>query len=202
MESSTVIIDNGSGMIKAGFSGEDAPRSVFPTVFGRPKELGTRDDCIGDEAIANRGELDLHYPISAGIVESWPEMEKVWGHTFGAALGVEASELHGVFMTEDVFNTKKNSEKMIQIMFETFNVQNFYVTKNSRLPVYACGYDTGLCVSVGHGVTHTTPVFKDFIVPQGVKKMEIAGHALTMWTRDQLKSFGETFNSDDEMFIA
>ena len=38
MENSAVIIDNGSGMVKAGFSGEDMPRAVFPALFGRPKQ--------------------------------------------------------------------------------------------------------------------------------------------------------------------
>ena len=32
-----VIIDNGSGVCKAGFAGDDAPRAVFPSVVGRPK---------------------------------------------------------------------------------------------------------------------------------------------------------------------
>lgn len=35
-----VIIDNGSGLIKAGFAGDDAPRSVFPSIIGRPLQLG------------------------------------------------------------------------------------------------------------------------------------------------------------------
>lgn len=36
-EQQTIIIDNGSGMVKAGFAGEDAPRAVFPAIVGRPK---------------------------------------------------------------------------------------------------------------------------------------------------------------------
>lgn len=32
-----VVIDNGSGMCKAGFAGDDAPRAVFPTIVGRPR---------------------------------------------------------------------------------------------------------------------------------------------------------------------
>lgn len=32
-----VVLDNGSGMCKAGFAGDDAPRAVFPAVVGRPK---------------------------------------------------------------------------------------------------------------------------------------------------------------------
>ena len=34
---SGLVIDNGSGMVKAGFAGEDAPRAVFPSIAGRPK---------------------------------------------------------------------------------------------------------------------------------------------------------------------
>jgi len=36
-EIQTVVIDNGYGMCKAGFSGDEAPRSVFPSVVGRLK---------------------------------------------------------------------------------------------------------------------------------------------------------------------
>jgi actin-related protein len=36
-ESQIVIIDNGSGMMKAGMAGEEAPSAVFPSIVGRPK---------------------------------------------------------------------------------------------------------------------------------------------------------------------
>lgn len=32
-----IVCDNGSGVVKAGFSGEDAPRTMFPSVCGRPR---------------------------------------------------------------------------------------------------------------------------------------------------------------------
>jgi actin len=35
----TIIIDNGSGMIKAGFAGDEAPRAVFPSIVGRPRSI-------------------------------------------------------------------------------------------------------------------------------------------------------------------
>jgi len=46
-----LVIDNGSGMIKGGFAGDDAPRSVFPSVVGRPRYpgvmvgMGQKDRC-------------------------------------------------------------------------------------------------------------------------------------------------------------
>ena len=32
-----LVIDNGTGMCKAGFAGTDAPRVVFPSIVGRPR---------------------------------------------------------------------------------------------------------------------------------------------------------------------
>ena len=55
-DAAAVVIDNGSGMCKAGISGDDAPRCVFPAVVGQPKMPGIMvgmDDklhYVGDEA--------------------------------------------------------------------------------------------------------------------------------------------------------
>jgi actin-related protein len=36
-EVSALVCDNGSGMVKSGFAGDDAPRAVFPSIVGRPR---------------------------------------------------------------------------------------------------------------------------------------------------------------------
>lgn len=40
-----LVVDNGSGMCKAGFAGDDAPRAVFPSIVGRPRhQVGQNND--------------------------------------------------------------------------------------------------------------------------------------------------------------
>jgi actin-related protein len=117
-ENSVVVLDNGSGMMKAGFAGEEAPQCVFPAIVGRPKNesamMGTnqKQEYIGDEVTQNRGILDLAYPISAGIVESWEDMEKLWHHTFYNELRVSPNEIKGVLLTEAPRQPKANRERM------------------------------------------------------------------------------------------
>ncbi|KPP56445.1 beta-actin-like, partial [Scleropages formosus] len=114
-----VVIDNGSGMCKAGFAGDDAPRAVFPSIVGRPGlqgvmvDVGMKDSYVGDDALSKKALLNLDYPIEHGIVINWDDMEKIWYHTFYNELCVIPEE-HPVLLTEPALNPNANKEKMTQ----------------------------------------------------------------------------------------
>eukprot|EP01083_Nonionella_stella_P155645 503051_1 len=151
---SAIVIDNGSGIMKGGFAGADAPKAIFPTIVGRPKHqgvmvgMGQKDAWVGDEAQAKRGILKLTYPIERGIVTNWDDMEKVWHHLFYNELRI-APEEHRVLLTVAPLTPAANKEKLTQIMFETFNVPAMYLANDAVLALYASGRTTGIVLSSG-----------------------------------------------------
>jgi actin-related protein len=204
-----VVIDNGSGMCKAGVAGEDAPKVCFPSIVGRPKHsqgqvmIGTeqKDVYIGEEAQAKRGVLKLSYPIEHGIVTSWDDMEKIWHHCYFNELRVHPEE-HPALLTEAPMNPKANREKMIQIMFEGFNVPSFYVSVQAVLSLYASGRTTGIVLDSGDGDTHTVPIYEGYSLPHSIMRIDLAGRDLTEYMMKLLTEVGVSFSSSAEREIA
>ena len=55
-----LVVDNGSGMCKAGFAGDDAPRAVFPSIVGRPRHQVIILLITISKNITNDEKISLH----------------------------------------------------------------------------------------------------------------------------------------------
>jgi centractin len=147
-----IVIDNGTGVLKAGFAGSDKPRVAFRSYIGRVKHqrvmpggaLDGSDTFIGAKADEHRGALLLSHPMEHGIVQNWSDMERIWAHVYAKENLNVPSEDHAVLLTEAPLNPVSNREKGAEIFFEGLNVPALFCSLQAILSLYASGRTTGV----------------------------------------------------------
>ena len=99
LHNAPIVLDNGSGTIRAGFAGEDLPKCYFPSFVGRPKHTRVLagalegDVFIGQKAQELRGLLKIRYPLEHGIVTDWDDMERIWQYVYTEELKTLSEEV-------------------------------------------------------------------------------------------------------------
>ncbi|RPA98580.1 Actin/actin-like protein [Choiromyces venosus 120613-1] len=198
-----VVIDNGSGTIKAGFAGEDLPKCFFPSFVGRPKHTRVLagalegDVFIGSRAQELRGLLKIKYPLEHGIVTDWDDMERIWQYIYSEELKT-LSEEHPVLLTEAPLNPRTNRDTAAQIFFETFNVPALFTSIQAVLSLYASGRTTGIVLDSGDGVSHAVPVYEGFAMPSAIRRIDVAGRDVTENLQVLLRKAGAIFHTSAE----
>uniref|UniRef100_A0A671FLK1 Actin related protein 1A n=1 Tax=Rhinolophus ferrumequinum TaxID=59479 RepID=A0A671FLK1_RHIFE len=202
-----VVIDNGSGVIKAGFAGDQIPKYCFPNYVGRPKHVRVMagalegDIFIGPKAEEHRGLLSIRYPMEHGIVKDWNDMERIWQYVYSKDQLQTFSEEHPVLLTEAPLNPRKNRERAAEVFFETFNVPALFISMQAVLSLYATGRTTGVVLDSGDGVTHAVPIYEGFAMPHSIMRIDIAGRDVSRFLRLYLRKEGYDFHSSSEFEI-
>ena len=188
--SESIIIDNGTNTIKAGFSDDDMPRVVIPTVLGKPfsnsggapeeeEDINEQIDIfVGEEALNKGGTLQLSRPITKGEIKDYSTMELIWKHIFYNELLTE-TKTHSVIVTEAPFASSDNKKQMSEVLFDKLGVESLYIINTSSLALYANGKTTGTVVDIGYQTTSFVPIYEGFILNHAVTKVETGGKDLT-----------------------
>ncbi|KAH8680082.1 actin family [Tricladium varicosporioides] len=215
-EVSAIILDPGYSSVRAGFAGEDTPKSFVNSHYG-VAEGGKF--MFGDDAIHNPlAGLEIQNPMSKeGIVEDWDTATQLWEYAITSRLtsfkqsdprtnglnddtkdmdmemegveeGEKALEEHPLLMTETAWNTTKNREKSIEIAMESWGCPAFWLARNSVLAAFGAGKATAIVVDVGASTTSVISIHDGLILKKSVQKSPLAGNWLSSQIRTLLNS--------------
>mmetsp|Transcript_27809 Transcript_27809/g.24605 ORF Transcript_27809/g.24605 Transcript_27809/m.24605 type:complete len:374 (+) Transcript_27809:54-1175(+) len=203
-----LVLDCGSGAIKAGLSNAEMPTNIIPSVCGRHRSITGDDnqnqnDAIyyGNLALQKRGLISLRYPIEHGIVCNWDDMEKLLHHTFFNELRIDPKD-EDVFLSEASLNPKANREKSVEILFEKFDINSVAMASQSILGLYSSGRTSGMVCESGEGVTHCIPIYEGYSLPQAIVRSDIGGRDVTDYLIKLLAEKGHKFYTTAERQIA
>eukprot|EP01012_Entosiphon_sulcatum_P026177 TRINITY_DN3157_c0_g1_i1.p1 TRINITY_DN3157_c0_g1~~TRINITY_DN3157_c0_g1_i1.p1 ORF type:complete len:420 (-),score=109.52 TRINITY_DN3157_c0_g1_i1:512-1771(-) len=215
-----LVIDNGTGFTKMGYSGNYEPSYVIPTVYaenasvkGAKKDLQDLDFLIGKDALDNYQTYRPSYPMRHGIIDDWDSMERLWQQCFYKYLRVDPED-HAVLLTEPPLNPPENREYTAEIMFETFGVKSLYIAVQAVLALAAswtakrsqdrglAGIMTGTVIDSGDGVTHVIPVAEGYVITSCIKHIPLAGRDITNFIQDTLRERGEKVPPEDMLQVA
>ncbi|XP_006265724.3 actin-like protein 9 [Alligator mississippiensis] len=192
-----VVIDTGTGCCKAGFAGQQNPKSVLGSWVGRPTERsfklrGARPDTFVGERARTQPDVEVIEPVRNGIIIDWEAAEVLWRHMFYHDLQVRPED-HALLMSDPPLSPTTNREKMVEVVFESLNSPGMYIAYHSVLSVYAHGKISGLVVDSGYAVTHTVPVHQGYNLPHAIERMDIAGSHMTSFLMKLLNDSGHVF---------
>ena len=152
-----VVVDYDDDFFKAGYCiPERDPQVVLPTAVRRP----------GDGAETFR-------PIASRRVQDWDQLESLYAHAFYRQLGWVEGDEGAVLVSEPLFTSRADRERLAQTLFESFNVSGLYVAEQPALALYGLGKTSGVSVDVGYAVTDVAPVVDGAAVAAAARRTDV-----------------------------
>ena len=205
-----IIVDIGSGGVKAGFSGEEKPKVVFNNYFGEPKYkkvLRTFSDenqelneqFIGDDCDKFMGILKLRFPVKHGVFENEKDILPVFNHIF-SKLGINSQEIkeHPVLVTEPLLNPNTNREKIAYSLFDNLGVPALFFASQPILSLLSTSSTSGTVLESGDGVTQSCVIYEGYSIPCSYERFNYGGADVTEYLKNLLKKRGYQFYNSTE----
>ena len=203
MTTSPIVLDLGTGFIKAGYAGNYTPSHCIASMVGRPilrveekannDNIALKEVMCGNEAAKYRRYLDIYYPVENGIVRDWDNMDHLLDHTLNDCLKISTSNRNNVLFSEAPCNPFETRKKMYERMIEKYDFDNSMTAIQAVLSLYSQGLLTGCIVDSGDGVTYVIPVYEGYGLPNCIQRMNIAGRHITRYLIQLLRLRGYEF---------
>lgn len=166
-ENDVIILDLGSGYVKAGFSGDEYPIQVFPGIVEVNSSTGQALDTIGYDAARKEGKTGIRRVVHAGhntastdVIQSY--VKSVIQH----ALRADASD-HPVLILWHALTPSESKDVIASYLLQNLKCPAFHMSSHAVVALAATGRASGVVVDFGYDVVHVTPVLNGKVLFRG-----------------------------------
>ena len=208
-----IIIDLGTGQIKAGFSGRDLPKIIFNSFIGEPKYKKlikninkenkiSNEIFIGSQCDKNLNILKLRYPIEHGHFVNEKDIFPIFNYIFSLLkISLEDIKHHPILITEPLQNPIQNRENISQILFEKFDTNKLFFASQPILSLFSTSTTTGTILESGEGVSQSCVIYEGYSIPNSFERCDYGGADVTNYLDDILKKMGYFFETSAEKIL-
>ena len=205
-----IIVDIGSGEVKAGFSGEENPKVIFKNYFGEPKynkilrifnneSQELNEKFIGEDCDKYMGIIKLRFPVKHGIFQNEQDILSIFDYIY-SKLGISSQEIkeHPVLITEPLLNPYTNREKIACSLFDNLGVPALFFASQPILSLFSTSNTSGVVLESGDGITQSCVVFEGYSIPCSYERYNYGGSDVTEYLKNLLKKRGYNFYNSTE----
>ena len=208
-----IIIDIGTGEVKAGFNGQERPKVLFKNHFGEPKynkilkqfnkdNTQIKDIYIGEKCDSCLSALKLRNPVEHGSFTNSEDIIPIFNHIF-SRLKLDSEEIknHPLLVSESLLNPSKNRENIASVLFDYFEIPKLFFASQPILSLFATSNTTGAILESGEGVTQCCIVYEGYSIPCSFERYDYGGGDVTKYLYTLLQNLGFYFDTSAEYQI-
>lgn len=189
-----LVLDFGSGFVKAGFAGNDSPSLVFPTVIGNSRHAklsagGGNEPLIGEAALSNQN-VSLRHPIVRSEIQGPEDFFSIVNYVY-SSLDLKGESCHILISRPSGIETSQ-LELMTEHFIETLHVPSVSFISSAALSLLSTGRVTGIVAECGYGTTNVVPIFEFFGLEHARITSKLGGQDVDSYLKSLLKKIGMT----------
>lgn len=187
-----IVIDLGNAFTKIGYSGEDQPTVVIPSIYAKNKisdpdkknDIGSYDqkmDIFGYEALEEKYKENYNINfLTPGDHKSPTSIEYLdfLKDALENKMGISPTD-YSVIVNISPIKNNDNIDIYGKIFIEELGFKAMAIINSSSLSLFSTGRTTGLIVECGENRTYTVPIYEGFPLYHALSKNKIGGRDLT-----------------------
>lgn len=175
-----IIIDNGSSMIKTGFSNFSMPQHYLKPVIAMPKTSTkgiVNSFFLGEDIFrVDSGKMNKKSPFEKNYITNFNAQEGVFDYIF-KQIGINQESVnYDIVISEPFCNLNYSRKGINELLFELYGAKSVSWCVDSFAASYFNGHDkNGLIVSSGYSTTHVIPVIDYKPIIEKSRRISIGG---------------------------
>ncbi|XP_055978894.1 actin-like protein 8 [Sorex fumeus] len=154
MTEKTIVIDVGSGFLKAGWSGYNEPQIIRPSIVSYNSEhMPGPSNALSQLRLGINDESPdiFSHPVQQGSIHNWEAMEFFWTYIL-EKLNWNREDTR-VLLAESVLKSLLERRKTLEIMFERLGVRSIMLANELQMSLFSQGLLSGVVMDCGFGLT-------------------------------------------------